>query len=475
MNLTLYSFSKRQNSTLIPTGGGTIVTCYLKDNTSIINPTFVIESNALDLNVNYCYLSDTSRYYFVRDIVCRHAKIYEVVCEIDTLASFKSQILGSTAYIMYAANGSTSIPDARMATTKDYLVGVSNESFPMAVGGNNYFISTTGVNGVETYYVIRSDVATLFDSLVFDPVIVQVGSDVNNTLGEVGGAIGKCFEQTFTQGTVMNNLRSAYVLPIPPNSECLGNSKHITAGFYDTNVDGEPLVEPIYSFAIAISIPWQVNDWRRCEPYTSVCIYLPFFGVQNLDVNGIVNSTYLTVKYSICYSNGDLSYSIETDTNRIIATGKCNVMAEWGIGSSNAGNGLNNMAGLAAADISAWSGEASKLPFIGKSIGGALSSIGNSVSGAIQSFVKGASTSGGLGGFSDAGLENRIFCWTITKTFSESQANFATKCGYPVFATGSLSGRTGYLQTNGFQMAGSATSAERDIINTLLDTGIYIE
>ena len=474
MNLTLYSFSKKQNSTAVPTGG-TPITCYFKDNTSIINPTFVIESSTLNLNVNYCYLQETSRYYFVRDIVCRHEKIYELVCEIDALASFKSQILNTSAYVLFSAQGSTSIPDARMTTTKDYVVGVSNESFPMAVGGNNYFISTTGVDGVETYYVIRSDVASLFDSLVFDPVTVTQGADENATLAAVGNAIGQAVEQMFTQGTVMNNLRSAYVLPFPVNEECLGAAKNITAGFYDTNVEGDPLVESIYSFAVAISIPWQVSDWRRCEPYSVVCLYLPFFGVQTLDTNGLVNSSYVTVKYSICYSNGDLSYSVETDTHRIIATGTCNVRAEWGIGSSNAGNAVNNAIGLAAADIAGWSGEASKIPFIGKAVGGTLSSIGNSLAGAVQSFVKGASTSGGLGGFSDSGLETRIYCWAITKTFSDTQTNFATKCGYPVYAVQSLAGKSGFLQTNGFQMDGSATSAERDIINMMMDTGIYIE
>lgn len=473
MDLYIMFISKRQNSTLVPPLTGiTPTTVYLKQDTSIINPTFVIESDSLNLNVNYCYCPDTGRYYFIRDIICRHDKIYDLVCEIDTLASFKDQILTSSAFIMYAASGSTIIPDDRMTTTKNFTVTHADAAFPVAVGGNNYFISVTGNNGVETFYVLRSDIATMFDALNFDTITVTQGSSTEETLKNVGDAIGLCFEQSFTQGTVMNNIRSAYVLPFPPDEECLGTPKNIHCGFYDTNVEGEPLVEAIFSQAIALTIPWSVEDWRRLSPYSVVAVYLPYFGVISLDSNSLINSSYVTVKYSICYYSGDLSYSIETEQNRIIATGKCNVAAPWGVGSSAGGGSvINNAIGMASADIAQIGGLLGKIPLVGKFIEGAS----NTVTGVTQSFVKPASTEGGLGGFSDSGLDLRLHCWVMTKEFSDTQSNFATLCGYPVMAVGSLTGRTGYLQTNGFEMAGSATSQERNIINALLDSGIFIE
>ena len=473
MNLYIMFISKRQNSTMVPPLTGiTPATVYLKQDTSIINPTFVIEGGPLNLNVNYCYCPDTGRYYFIRDIICRHEKIYDLVCEIDVLASFKDQILASSAFIMYAASGSVNIPDDRMTTTKNFTVTHADAAFPGAVGGNNYFISVTGNNGVETFYVLRSDIATMFDALNFDTITVTQGSSTEETLKNVGDAIGLCFEQSFTQGTVMNNIRSAYVLPFPPDEECLGTPKNIHCGFYDTNVEGEPLVEAIFSQAIALTIPWSVGDWRRLSPYSVVAVYLPFFGVISLDSNSLINSSYVTVKYSICYYSGDLSYSIETEQNRIIASGKCNVSAPWGVGSSAGGGSvINNAIGAAAADVSQIGGLLGKVPLVGKFIEGAA----NTVTGVTQSFVKPASTEGGLGGFSDSGLDLRLHCWVMTKEFSDTQSNFATLCGYPVMAVGSLAGRTGYLQTNGFEMAGSATSQERNIINALLDSGIFIE
>lgn len=471
MKLYVMFISKRQNSTLQPTGG-TVYDVFLKQDTSIINPTFIIDSNNLNLNVNYCRCIDTGRYYFIRDIICRNDHIYEFVCEVDTLASFKDQILASSAFIMYAASGSANIPDDRMTTTKNFTVTHADAAFPSAVGGNNYFVSVTGNNGVETFYVLRTDIATMFDALNFDTITVAQGSSTEETLKNVGDAIGLCFEQSFTQGTVMNNIRSAYVLPFPPDEECLGTPKNIHCGFYDTNVEGEPLVEAIFSQAIALAIPWSVADWRRLSPYSVVAVYLPYFGIISLDSNSLINSSYVTVKYSICYYNGDLSYSIETEQNRIIATGKCNVAAPWGVGSSAGGGSvINNAIGVAAADISQMGGMLGKIPLIGKYIEGAA----NTAAGVTQSFVKPSSTEGGLGGFSDSGLDLRLHCWVMTKEFSDNQANFASLCGYPVMRVGTLAGRIGYLQTNGFEMAGSATSQERNIINALLDSGIFIE
>ena len=51
MQITIFSgFSKEHNSTKQPSGG-TVVNCYLKDDTSLINPVFVLDS--ANFSVNY--------------------------------------------------------------------------------------------------------------------------------------------------------------------------------------------------------------------------------------------------------------------------------------------------------------------------------------------------------------------------------------------------------------------------------------
>ena len=64
MNITLYRFSKPNNSTKQPSGG-TSISCVLKENTSILNPVFILKNN--DFDYNYCKWNN--RYYFINDIV----------------------------------------------------------------------------------------------------------------------------------------------------------------------------------------------------------------------------------------------------------------------------------------------------------------------------------------------------------------------------------------------------------------------
>ena len=92
MNITYWTgYSKKKNSTAQPTSG-TDATVYLKDNCSILNPVF--DCQGVPDSVNYIYVSDFWRYYFVSDVVHMTADRIEIHCSVDVLATYKSQIGG---------------------------------------------------------------------------------------------------------------------------------------------------------------------------------------------------------------------------------------------------------------------------------------------------------------------------------------------------------------------------------------------
>lgn len=119
-----FKFSKRVNSTKIPTyGTGTVgLTIELKDYTNLFTPTLVISRDVFHdgnnnpvnpMEWNYCYISDFARYYFIRSwswILGR----WECDLEIDVLASFKTAIGNTTAYILRSASQC----DGRVIDTK---------------------------------------------------------------------------------------------------------------------------------------------------------------------------------------------------------------------------------------------------------------------------------------------------------------------------------------------------------------------
>ena len=70
----------------------------VKENSSIINPVFIIHTPA-DLGFNYVIVSAWGRKYYVRNITVINASSIEVECHVDVLASFASGIRACTAIV----------------------------------------------------------------------------------------------------------------------------------------------------------------------------------------------------------------------------------------------------------------------------------------------------------------------------------------------------------------------------------------
>lgn len=159
MQIKVYSgFSKRINSTKQPTGG-TSIDVALKTPCSVMTPTFRISG----FNLSWDYISWGSRYYYVDDITIETNDIALYHCKLDTLATFRSDILSSSQLVTRNANtyqpyladnkypalngvtmDSTLIStwNAGINATGTYIVGVVN---PDANGGVQYY--TFGAGG----------------------------------------------------------------------------------------------------------------------------------------------------------------------------------------------------------------------------------------------------------------------------------------------------------------------------------------
>lgn len=155
MQITLYSgFSKENNSTKIPSGG-TVVNCVLKEETSLINPVFILQAGNFQTN----YVKWNNRYYFVDDVVSIRNDAVELHCTVDALASWKSEIGSSSQYVtrsasdydegiidsLYPARVFETITDTELdlgfsdtAAADNFVVGVINNA-AIASGGITYY------------------------------------------------------------------------------------------------------------------------------------------------------------------------------------------------------------------------------------------------------------------------------------------------------------------------------------------------
>ena len=103
VTVTLYSFTKRENSTKRPSSGGTDYSCTMIDDTSLMNPTFKLSIASNPIGKNYCYVSDFDRYYFITDIRT-FQNFWYISCTCDVLASFKTDIGSQSHYVLRSAS-----------------------------------------------------------------------------------------------------------------------------------------------------------------------------------------------------------------------------------------------------------------------------------------------------------------------------------------------------------------------------------
>lgn len=108
IQLRLYNFAKKENSTAHPAGTDAYENymCNLKDTTSILHPTFLLRPTLQNWNPaqwTYAYVNLWHKYYFVDDVEWV-SPYWELHLSIDALATYKTEILASTRYVLRSAS-----------------------------------------------------------------------------------------------------------------------------------------------------------------------------------------------------------------------------------------------------------------------------------------------------------------------------------------------------------------------------------
>lgn len=107
MDITLYqTLSERERINKV-LGSYIAMTGTLRGESSVINPSFLIEySNPSDYN--YCYIPSFGRYYFITNITSVRNNIWRIDCSVDVLMSFKNEILNLNVIVSDVSTGEPS-------------------------------------------------------------------------------------------------------------------------------------------------------------------------------------------------------------------------------------------------------------------------------------------------------------------------------------------------------------------------------
>lgn len=117
----------------------------LRDESNIVNPSILVEMNSVPAVVNYLYVGEFGRYYFVNDIVSVRNGLWRFDCTSDPLTSFKSQIRACTGIIKRAESadafnvmlddGSFKAYNNPVVITKEFPSGFTTKNYVLAVAG----------------------------------------------------------------------------------------------------------------------------------------------------------------------------------------------------------------------------------------------------------------------------------------------------------------------------------------------------
>lgn len=445
MKVTLYSFSKKHNSTKRPSGGGKVIDVSLIEGCNLYSPLFRINQPPWSYN----YLEFNGMYFWIESKTPVYNGLYEITCTFDYLATYKTSIQNTRAYVAYSASRyDDRIIDGRLSSVDhasyEYSTAqiIKNPAENMTVYGTyviEYVTSSATFGTGGCVWMIPSSARVLASSLSSKGFTDWL----ENNAKQLQGAY--------------DSILSCRYLPIQLVSQ---QNVDVILGGYDIGVKGTS-VENI-EFETNISIPWQFSDFRNLSPYTSLVLYLPAYGYVSLNPADFIDRTSIPIKAAIDGVTGECVYMVGRN---IRCSTNISTPVSIGTVANNAGAIFSSIGGIVGGIATANPAAA-----IGSAIEGIFASqerqLGNV-----------GSASGGAVircGFPDAHWSNAVIV-SICHDTNQPPSAIASTQGRPLNKTVLLSDLSGYVQTVNASVSAATTAEQLSNLNAALDGGIYLE
>lgn len=458
MTVLFYSgFYKRKNSTKQPSGG-TGFSVVLKENTSMMRPSFLVST--VDWSWNYAKWG--ARYYYVDDIVVETNNTFRVVCSLDILATFRADIGAYSTLISRASADQdykvidTIYPAKTFPTTAQLPYG-GVTPFTDSVANGTYVMATVGNTGNHFYVMSQSRFNSVCNWL-FPALGMNYNDWVLMTAGQAlaGG-----------QDNIMKNVVSLKWLPIDYTAISgyltdtadtrIGNwtmPHHNSELAGDTNV---PLVSVDLVFADRADQGAR-GEWLYQAPFANYCVYVPIFGRIEVDGTNLkkANMT-IACNMSINLISGNVNMRLYYKGGSMIGSYNANVASDMASGGTT-----YNFGGVASSIAGAISAYAEN------NTAGVVGGIASAVVSAIPS---GSQIGGGVSGVSpDITLPLRTYA-TYFDPIEENNAEL----GRPLAQVRQISSLGGFVKCAEPKISIAGHEEEMSFINGALATGIFYE
>ena len=445
MNIVFYKFTKKENSTARPQGGGFSIEGILNENTSIISPSLSIKFGVDITEYNYAYIADFNRFYNV--VSWGYALgLWRCDLYVDALASFKSQIGAMNNYILRSAsehNGN--IIDGLYPTTPQ--TGILQTSAESVFNDNEFIIHYVGDSGLKAVLISSSAMVSLCKSLW-------------NTWGSIDG-MTEVYAAIADPFQYVNSVQKTYA----PIGFWWGGpgATNIVLGAVDTGAVGQDITDVEGRADIALSVPKHPQSadrpYLKAAPYSVYSARLPGIGWISLPSEPLYDATSVTVKYYGEPASGNLRADICID-DVVIASGTGKINTSWSLAGATSSPGVGGLIGNA----------------IGAAAGGILGAVanfigaGSGIMDAAGSVTATVQQSGGISGCvcMDEPLILQLKYQSAVQDNNEDH-------GRPLMEFRTINTLSGYIQCEGAHFDGICTQTEQSMIDGALNGGFFYE
>ena len=463
LSVTLYTFSKRLNSTKNPPDeGGFTVQAVLKDNTSIIRPQLEVVENVTVYN--YAYIPSFSRYYFVQDVIWEKG-VWRMVLSEDVLATYKTVIGNTTAYILRSATyQDPTIIDSLYPS----VVGVESAS---NVGSWNwvnpdldkgtYVVGLVNNNdtvaGGVAYYALTGAEMAAFRAYMLGSI--QSWDQISDFAGDVAKAFIDPFQYVV----------SCLWFPVPVPAE--EGTTPLGFGFWSTpELTGHKLISTTSTQTLTLKRPKRPHNedlvYLRYPPFAEYYAVADPWGVIPLDGNKIVDDVLFTATFDFLTGKGILRIESKVGEDnqnyRLLYEGQAQVGVTIQL-SNVTFNYEKQYSGLHGALSTAWSGLVSGLA-------GAFS--GSGIASSIEASNSVLNSTGTNSGMAAIGLGHFV---ALKANYFSQVAYDKADNGSPLCQHRKISDCKGYVKVENGAINFSATEPEKKMVKEYLEGGFYYE
>ena len=460
--VTLYTLSKRDNSTKRPTTGYDF-SCVLKSGSGIMHPTLSFDFNkwADPSHYNYAYIPDFDRYYFIEEWYFDRT-LWTASMKVDVLATYKTEIGNANLYVMRCASEHNGDIIDTLYPAKSGCTFASDTKTNPWTSGMTYVVGIVSQNatcGSQTHYgLLRSSFTTLCGWLLSDVVTVNNGFSIDDATLELQRSLVE----------PLQFIKSCVLLPVPIGDVHGTDGATVTVYGWASNVTGKVLTE---NAAIAKSYTFSIQkhpdtssrgNYVNSAPFTSITLTIPPFGTFDIDTSVTCNASSVIA-----------SILIDQITGKGTLTISCN--------------------GIVLNRIEAQIGIPISMSSVTRDYLGAVSNVGGAIGGIAEGFLTGGLAGGVVGGLSGIGnaiqsLQARANTIGTTGSYGSLLGDFRldhqffrpisddnTHNGRPLCDKRTINTLSGYVIVQDGDVAISGTSAEDALLRNYLETGFYYE